>query len=122
METPKKILVVDDEENLRLLYEEALKREGYEVILASNGKDAVRMAESEHPDLVILDIVMPGMDGIDAMHDILHENHWIPIILNSAYTHYKDNFMSWACNAYVVKKSGDLSDLLRAVKDLAPLK
>jgi two-component system response regulator (stage 0 sporulation protein F) len=61
----KKILVVEDEESLRLLYEEELRAEGYEILTAKNGREAIRQLEEGKPDLIILDIVMPVMDGME---------------------------------------------------------
>ena len=113
----KKLLIVDDEENLRTLYEAAFTAEGYDVVLADCGKTALSLVEREQPDLVVLDIRMPGMDGLDTMGDILSQNNQIPVVINSAYTHYKENFMSWSADAYVVKSS-DLSELKGVVGDL----
>jgi DNA-binding response OmpR family regulator len=61
----KKILVVDDEEDIRNLAKQMLEMEGYEVIMASDGKEALSIAEKEAPDLILLDVVMPGMDGFE---------------------------------------------------------
>jgi two-component system alkaline phosphatase synthesis response regulator PhoP len=67
MSTAKqKILIVDDEPDILELIEYNLKKEGYQVYLASNGQDGVNMAKKVHPDLIILDIMMPKMDGIEA--------------------------------------------------------
>lgn len=67
MSTAKqKILIVDDEPDILELIEYNLKKEGYQVYLASNGQDGVAMAKKVHPDLIILDIMMPKMDGIEA--------------------------------------------------------
>jgi len=101
----KKLLIVDDEPNLRLLYEAEFKALGYKVVLAADGPEAIKLVESEKPDLVILDLRMPGMDGIETMSQILSHNNQLPIIINSAYSHYKENFMSWSADAYVVKSS-----------------
>lgn len=59
----KTILIVDDEEDLLLLFKKRLIAMGFAVIAADNGKDALLLAESKHPDLVILDVLIPGMDG-----------------------------------------------------------
>jgi PleD family two-component response regulator len=67
----KKILVVDDDDAIRMLIEMELKDEGYQVITASNAKDALKLVETEPLDLVILDIRMPGMDGLEALPRIL---------------------------------------------------
>lgn len=110
-----KILVCEDEEPLRILYEEDLTDAGYEVVLAEDGKEAIRKVESEKPDLVILDIRMPGMDGLETMGHILGKDNVLPVVLNSAYSSYKENFMSWSADAYVVK-SHDTGELLDTVK------
>jgi CheY-like chemotaxis protein len=113
----KKILVVEDEEGLRLLYEEELKAEGYEVLTARNGKEAIEQLEKGKPDLIILDIVMPVMDGIEALGRIVGKDRKIPIILNSSYPGYRQDFMSWAADAYITK-SIDLGELKDKVREL----
>ena len=111
------ILVVEDDDNQRLLYEQELKLEGYEIVTASDGKDALERIQEQPPDIIIMDINMPKMDGIETMGRILSKNKEIPIIINTAYSNYKDNFMSWAADAYIVKSS-DLSELKNAVKEI----
>ena len=113
----KKILVVEDEEGLRLLYEEELKAEGYEILTAQNGREAIRQLEEEKPDLIILDIVMPVMDGMEALGRIVGKDRKIPVILNSSYPGYREDFMSWAADAYVTK-SIDLTELKNKVREL----
>lgn len=113
----KKILVVEDEEGLRLLYEEELKAEGYEVITAQNGREAIRQLEEGKPDLIILDIVMPVMDGMETLGRIVGKERKIPIILNTSYSGYRQDFMSWAADAYVTKSS-DLTDLKSKIREL----
>ena len=111
------ILVVEDDKNQRLLYEQELKLEGYEVVTASDGKDALGKIQEQLPDLIVMDINMPKMDGIETMGKILGKNRDIPVIINTAYSNYKDNFMSWAADAYIVKSS-DLSELKNTVKEV----
>ncbi len=113
----KKILVVEDEEGLRLFYKEELEAEGYEVITARNGKEAIQELEKGRPDLIILDIVMPVMDGMEALGKIVGKDRKIPIILNTSYSGYRDDFMSWVADAYVTKSS-DLEELKAKVKEL----
>ena len=67
----KTILVVDDDEAIRTLLQEELEEEGYKVLIATNARDALKMVASEALDLVILDIRMPGMDGLEALPRIL---------------------------------------------------
>ncbi len=113
----KKILVVEDEEGLRLLYKEELEAEGYEVIPARNGKEAIQKLEEGKPDLIILDIVMPVMDGMETLGRIVGKERKIPIILNTSYPGYRQDFMSWAADAYVTK-SVDLGDLKKKIREL----
>ncbi|MEE9584484.1 MAG: response regulator [Candidatus Brocadiales bacterium] len=111
------ILVVEDDKNQCLLYRQELSEEGYDVEVARDGKEAVGMAKLNPPDLVVLDINMPGMDGIEAMEKILGEDSKIPVIINTAYSSYKDNFMTWSADAYVVKSS-DLIELKKTIKEI----
>ncbi len=112
---PKKILVVDDEESIHLLYREELEDEGYQVISAMNGEDALKLFESEQPDLVILDINMPGMDGIEVLRQMKQLKPNVPVILSSAYPEYKQDLASWASDDYIVK-SFNLDELKASVK------
>ncbi len=112
-----KILVVEDEEGLRLLYEEELKAEGYEVFTAQNGREALQHLERMKPDLIILDIVMPVMDGMEALGRIVGKERDIPVIINTSYPGYREDFMSWAADAYVMK-STDLQELKDKVREL----
>ncbi|MDP3181944.1 MAG: response regulator [Desulfobaccales bacterium] len=113
----KTILVVDDDEPIRILLTEELTEDGYRVITASNARDALKLVENESLDLVILDIRMPGMDGLEALPRILGMKEGLPVILNTAYSQYKESFMSWAADAYVIKSS-DLTELKAKVKEL----
>ena len=109
-----KLLLVEDEEALRELYREELEEE-YEIKCVSSGKDALNEIRKGSIHLVILDIKMPGMDGLEVLEKILGEQRKLPFIINSGYSHYRNNFVSWAADAYVVKSS-DLSELKDTVK------
>ncbi len=110
-----KILIVDDEPHLRLLYENELRRAGYETMTASNAVQGLEFVETMRPDLVILDIRMAGMDGIEAMQRIMERDKQIPVILNTAFSSYKDNYLTWAADAYVTKSS-DVTELVETVQ------
>ncbi len=114
-----KILVVDDEINQGMLYEQELEDDGYDVDVANSGQQALEMVKEGGYNLVVLDVGMPGMDGLEALGRMLSMDNKLPVILNTAYPSYKDNFMSWAADAYVVKSS-DLTELKECIsKSLA---
>lgn len=112
---PKKILLIDDEENLLLLYEQELKDDGYAVTAVNDAREGIEHVKREHFDIVVLDIRMPAMDGLEALGRIMGLKKEIPVIINSAYSTYKDDFMSWAADAYVVK-SADLTTLKETIR------
>ncbi len=101
----KKILVVDDEKNIRLLLTEELTDEGYDVITAENGAVALQKIREEKPDLVTLDIKMPGEDGLAVLRKIRETDYDLPVIICSAYSVYKSDFSAVAADHYVVKSS-----------------
>ncbi len=72
---------------------------------------------SGKPDLIVLDIVMPVMDGMEALGRIVGKDRKIPIILNTSYPEYRQDFMSWAADAYVMK-SADLGELKAKISEL----
>ena len=111
----KTILLVEDEPAQQVLYREELKEMGYEVQVAESGEQALQIARQMKPDLIILDIMMPGMDGLETMRELLSQHPKVPVIINTAYSHFKDHFMSWAAEEYLVKSS-DVTELKNAVK------
>jgi DNA-binding response OmpR family regulator len=111
-----KLLIVDDDTNIQRLYKEELEEEGYEVVVATTGKDALEMFDEENPDIVTLDILMPDIDGISLLRKMKEKRPDIPIIMSTAYD-YRDDFAVWASEAYIVKSS-DLSELKKTIKKL----
>ncbi|GBE02486.1 sporulation initiation phosphotransferase F [bacterium BMS3Bbin06] len=109
-----KILVVDDDPSIRMLYKEELEDEGYDVVVASSGKQAIELFQRENPDLVTLDILMPDMDGIQVLRKMKEIKPRLPIVMSTAYD-YRDDFAVWASEAYVVKSSDttELKDTIR---------
>ena len=112
-----KLLVVDDEKYLRTLYHSELTQEGYDVVLAPDGLEALRMLDQEKPDLVLLDIRMPGTDGLETMARMLAKDNRLPVILNTAFSAYRDSFLSWSADAYVIKSS-DLNELKAKIRQV----
>src|SRR5437867_4287956 len=112
-----KLLVVDDEKNLRALYQSELTQEGYDVDVAVDGQEALRMLDQEKPDLIVLDIRMPGIDGLDTMARLLSKDNRLPVILNTTYSAYRESFLSWSADAYVIKSS-DLTELKAKIRQV----
>jgi DNA-binding response OmpR family regulator len=111
-----KILVVDDDLHIQRLYKEEFEDEGYEVVVASNGQEAIEMFEKENPDIVTLDILLPDVDGIRILRQMKEKNPKVPVIMSTAYD-YRDDFAVWASEAYIVKSS-DLEELKSMIKKL----
>ena len=114
----KKILVVDDEERLRTLLQSYLRQEGFEVVTATDGREALFMARQEQPDLIILDLMMPEMDGFGFMHAYNKEAS-TPIIILTAKLEEQEKVLGLELGAddYVTKPFSlrELTARVRAV-------
>ncbi len=113
----KRILVVDDEKHICELYRQELEDEGYSVSAANSGTEALAEIEQNPPDLIVLDIQMPGMDGVEMLEKLIGRDKGIPVVLNTAYSHFKNDYRTWGADAYVVK-SMDTTKLKREIKRL----
>jgi DNA-binding response OmpR family regulator len=103
-----KILIVDDDQNILRLYKEELEEDGYVVVTASNGQEALDQFDKESPDLVTLDILLPDIDGIKLLRQMKEKRPRMPIIMSTAYD-YRDDIV----------KSADLSELKATIKKLS---
>jgi DNA-binding response OmpR family regulator len=112
-----RLLVVDDDDALRVLYAEELTRAGYEVVAVESGEAAVAAAAEQPFALVILDIEMPDLSGIEVLSQLRRAEPNTPVILNTAYSTYKQDFQSWLADAYVMKSS-DLEPLKRKINEM----
>lgn len=115
----KTILVVENYKNHGLLYEEEFRREGYKVMLARNGREAIEKINEQIPDIMITEITTPILDSIEAinMSRKLFKLSKIPIIINTAYDDYEERFFPWTAEACIVKSS-DLGELKNKTKEL----
>jgi len=109
-----KILVVDDEEHIRLLYSEELSEAGHDVITAADGYKLVERIDKEKPDLIILDIKMVDYNGLDLLQEIRNKFYNLPVILCTAYDTFKDDIKAIAADFYVIK-SFDLTELKKKI-------
>lgn len=116
-----KILIVDDFDDTRLLLRTWLQKKGYEIVEAENGNQAVSMAETESPDLIIMDVEMPGLDGLAATRKIRSSEQGgrVPIVAVSAYGAelFRDDALAAGCDEYVSTpfEPGELERLIRTL-------
>jgi len=113
----KSVLVVEDEENLLNLYITEFQEAGYDVRTACSGRQALESIREKIPDLVVLDILLGDIRGLELLDEIKSINRDMPVIINSAYTVYKSDFASWMADEYVVKSS-DVSELIMKARSI----
>jgi DNA-binding response OmpR family regulator len=116
--TPQTVLVVDDEEAIAEAVRARLESEGYRVLVAQDGPQALEAAEREHPDLVVLDLMLPGMDGLEVCKR-LQRDRWVPVLMLTARTEEADKVAGFAVGAddYLTKPFSlrELSVRVRAI-------
>ena len=97
----EKILIVDDDLDTLRLVGLMLQRQGYEIVAASNGTQALNMAQSDHPDLILLDVMMPDMDGVEVTRQLRQNEHTrdVPIIMFTAKTQVEDKILGFEAGA-----------------------
>ncbi len=117
----RKILVADDSPVERLALQEVLTRNGYQVLTAENGEQAIARSRSDHPDLILMDVVMPGMNGYQATRTITRDEATrdIPVIMCTSKGQETDKIwgMRQGANDYLVKPI-DVSALLAKIAAL----
>jgi DNA-binding response OmpR family regulator len=94
----RKVLVVEDEEAIAEAVRARLVAEGFSAVVARDGPGGVRAAERERPDLVVLDLMLPGMDGLEVCKEIQKE-HWVPVLMLTARTEEADKVAGFAVGA-----------------------
>ena len=110
-----RILIVDDEEHIRTLYTLELEDDGHEVLALETGKGLAEHIEGFGPDVIILDIKMVDVSGLDVLQEVRNRYYDLPVILCSAYGMYKGDIKSLAADYYVVKSS-DLAELKQKIQ------
>ena len=96
--TANTVLVVDDEEAIAEAVRARLQSEGYEVLVAHDGPAAIELARDSHPDLVVLDLMLPGMDGLEVCQEI-QKREWVPVLMLTARTEEADKVAGFAVGA-----------------------
>lgn len=110
-----RLLIIEDNVNQSALYADELTDDGYEVVCAANGPDALAVFKAQPPDLVVTDILLPCMTGIEVIERILASQPKIPIIIHSAYSSPKVDAVAKMARAYVLK-SGNLDELKHHIR------
>lgn len=118
----KKILLVEDDVFISSIYQTKLEREGFETIVAENGVEALKILEKATPDLMLLDIIMPYMDGIEVLKKVKQEERWkkIPIILltNLSEKEKIDEALGIGADDYLLKSHFTPTEVLAKVNSL----
>ena len=96
--TQQTVLVVDDEEAIAEAVRARLQSEGFEVVVAGDGPEAIGLCEQVHPDLVVLDLMLPGMDGLEVCRQI-QRDRWVPVLMLTARTEEADKVAGFAVGA-----------------------
>jgi len=121
MANPVRILLVDDEPSIVKMVAKRLEVEGYEVLVAMDGQEALKVAQTEGPDLIILDLMLPKLNGYEVCTMLKQDTRYqrIPVVMFSAKAQEKDEKLGLECgaDAYVRKpfKAQELLDQIRAL-------
>ena len=116
----KKVLIVEDEMSLRAPLGSLLRSEGYEVLEAVNGEEGLEKAMKEHPDVILLDVFMPKMTGLEMLAE-LRKDEWgksakVMLLTNSANSENVASALEGNVTDYLVKAEWDLADIVKKVK------
>jgi len=118
----KKILFVEDESALQQTFGDFLRQEGYKVVQALDGEAGVRLAKSEKPDLILLDLILPKLNGFEVLKELKKDSEIkdIPVIILTHLEETQDiqRAIEAGARSYLVKSSYSLSDLLEKVKQV----
>jgi DNA-binding response OmpR family regulator len=121
---PKKILIIEDERSLREALVDILRLKNFQTLSAKNGKDGVRIALREHPELILLDLIMPKMDGMAAFKKI-REDIWgekVPIIiltnLNITHEQFVADAITHKSTYYLIKSDWKLHDIVKKIEEI----
>jgi DNA-binding NtrC family response regulator len=120
-----KILVIDDDRGIRHLLDAILRRKGYDVVLGENGQRGLELFRQEHPDVIVLDLTMPEMDGLTVLHHIRNVNRDQPVIMfTGVWTPKTEQQVRALGVTEIVKKGSSLdrleNSLRRALKSSRP--
>lgn len=113
----KKILVVDDEVDFTELMKVRLEASGYDVIITNNGEDALNIVKKNKPDAVLLDIMMPGTDGLTVLKQVRAADARLPVFMITAFSNEERIKLAGKLNAsgFIVKSRHDISEEIKNI-------
>jgi DNA-binding response OmpR family regulator len=122
MDVKKTILLVEDDAFVSDIYHTKLTQEGYDLMVAENGLEALKKLEEKNPDLILLDIIMPYMDGIEVLKKLKENEEWkkIPVIIltNLSQKEEVEEGLKIGANDYLIKSHFTPSEVVAKVKKL----
>ncbi len=125
MTTPIKVLMADDEEDILSVMAKKIGKEGYQVVTACNGQEAWEKIQSESPDVVLLDLTMPKMDGFQVLKNLREKppsTKWQPVIIISARRELEDMQKGFSLEAdHYISKPCAVADILKAIQLMVKL-
>jgi len=120
----KKILFVEDEPSLQKAIKEVLTQEKFEVLIASDGEEGLKLVKEKKPDLILLDLILPKKDGFEVLKELKEDDNTkdIPVIVltNLEGTGDVEKALELGATTYLVKANYELDDVLKLVKDHLP--
>lgn len=127
MENLKKILIVEDERALRKALSSKFTHEGFSMLEATNGEEGLAVALQEHPDLILLDVIMPVMDGMTMLKKLRGDNAWgkdavVIMLTNLSESGMVADALAEGMHDYLVKSNWKLEDVVKKVKEKLKLK
>jgi len=120
MKTQHTILIIEDEKSLRGAIVDILKLKDFLFLEARNGREGVELALENHPDLILLDLIMPEMDGMTALKKI-RDNEWgkkVPIIILTNLSATNEHTIDDAVTHYLIKSDWKLHDVIKKIQEV----
>ena len=119
MSNSKRILVIEDEATLQKALNDVLTQEGFEVFSATDGLTGLEIATKEEPDLILLDIILPKMDGFEVLSKLKKENENVPVIILTNLSDINDvqKALDLGATTYLIKADFHLDEVIQKIKE-----